>query len=88
MRSRRSPAGWQHRSEPNLLASQVDGLRRRRQCVVGTPSYVSFAGLSFSTAVGAGYDFNLYDNGGGNYAILSQFINASGNPADGGPRST
>lgn len=46
--------------------------------LVGTPSYVTFGGLSFSTAI-AGDDFNIYDNGGGSYSILSE----PGNPGGG-----
>ena len=40
--------------------------------LVATPSYVTYAGLSFSTSAGAGNDFNIFDNGGGNYYLLAQ----------------
>ena len=81
-----SIAGWVADTDlsPSFFSiTGSSGYAGADNALLGMPSYVTFAGLSFSTAVGTGYDFNLYDNGGGNYALLSQFINAGGNPADG-----
>ena len=40
--------------------------------LVGTPSFVTYSGLSFTTNAGAGNDFNIFDYGGGNYNLLAQ----------------
>ena len=51
-----------------------------------TPSYVSFSGISFTTSAGAGNDFNLFDNGGGNYYLLPQSIDPGGTTYAGMPK--
>jgi hypothetical protein len=40
--------------------------------LVDTPSFVTYSGISFATTAGAGHDFNIFDNGGGNYYLLAQ----------------
>ena len=54
--------------------------------LVGTPSYVTYSGLSFTTGAGAGNDFNIFDNGGGNYYLLAQSTDPGGAAYAGMPR--
>ena len=42
----------------------------------GSP-YVTYAGLSFSTTI-AGNDFNIYDNGGASFSLLTESTNPVG----------
>src|SRR5471032_1706292 len=46
--------------------------------LVGSSSYVTYSGLSFSTNAGAGNDFNIFDNGGGNYYLLAESTDPGG----------
>lgn len=46
--------------------------------LVATPSFVTYSGLSFTTSAGAGNDFNIFDNGGGNYYLLAQSTDPGG----------
>jgi hypothetical protein len=48
--------------------------------LIDTPSFVTFSGLSFTTTAGAGNDFNIFDNGGGNYYLLAQSTDPVGAP--------
>jgi hypothetical protein len=50
----------------------ISGYAAADNHLVATPSFVTYSGLSFSTSAGAGNDFNLFDNGGGNYFLLAQ----------------
>ncbi len=52
----------------------------------GTPSFVTFSGISFTTSAGAGNDFNLFDNGGGSYYLLAQSTDPGGGTYDGMPK--
>jgi hypothetical protein len=54
--------------------------------LVGSTSYVTYSGLSFTTSAGAGNDFNIFDNGGGNYYLLAQSTDPSGNAYGGMPQ--
>jgi hypothetical protein len=51
----------------------------------GTPSYVTFSGISVTTNAGAGNDFNLFDNGGGRYYLLAQRTDPGGGTYTGMP---
>ena len=54
--------------------------------LVDTPSYVTFSGISFTTSAGLGNDFNIFDNGGGNYYLLAQSNDPGGTVYAGMPQ--
>ena len=54
--------------------------------LVGTTSYVTYSGISFATNAGAGNDFNIFDNGGGNYYLLAESNDPSGAAYTGMPK--
>jgi hypothetical protein len=54
--------------------------------LVATPSFVTYSGLSISTSAGAGNDFNIFDNGGGNYYLLAQSTDPGGAAYGGMPQ--
>ena len=72
-------------ASPYTLAG-TSGYASADNLLVGTPSYVTFSGISFSTSAGDGNDFNLFDNGGGNYFLLAQSNDSGGGTYDGMPQ--
>jgi hypothetical protein len=54
--------------------------------LVGSPLQITYAGISFSTDAGVGNDFNLFDNGGGNYFLLAQSNDPGGAAYSGMPQ--
>ena len=61
----------------------ISGYAAADNYLVATPSFVTYSGLSFTTNAGVGNDFNVFDNGGGNYYMLAQ-SNDPGGAAYGG----
>ena len=64
----------------------ISGYAAADNDLVGTPSFVTYSGLSVTTSAGAGNDFNIFDNGGGNYDLLAQSNDPGGAAYDGMPR--
>jgi hypothetical protein len=65
-------------SPSSFTVTGLSGYAAADNQLTPTPNYVTFAGLSFSTDAGTGWDFNIYDNGGGNYSLLTQSSNPGG----------